>query len=135
MHRVLCYTSVRKLLNNCIVIHDEPCVYVLQLNVAHKLKSRLKLEHCPTFSETIELSFATGPKSLQKHAELFRYVYTNIINNTLLVYDPLIRLFYFYFKEPWSTCSSLLLNQDFVACTYCSCRTQSNRYVPRTIQI
>jgi hypothetical protein len=47
--------------------------YYLQLNVAHKLKSRLKLEHCPTFSETVELSFATGPKSLQKHADLFRY--------------------------------------------------------------
>jgi len=50
------------------------CIYNnhILLNVAHKLKSRLKLEHCPTFSETIELSFATGPKSLQKHAELFR---------------------------------------------------------------
>jgi len=52
-----------------IIIH----VFLLQLNVAHKLKSRLKLEHCPTFSETVELSFATGPKSLQKHADLFRY--------------------------------------------------------------
>lgn len=67
------------LYNCCKTILYNVNIY-LQLNVAHKLKSRLKLEHCPTFSETVELSFATGPKSLQKHADLFRYV-LRITNN------------------------------------------------------